>query len=184
MKTIQNCDYLFYEYKTAIEETSILNPQERNYQECIAAFFKKLLLPFDIQVIDVSKNRNTACHNRNDYTGDKGTPDLLLARNYRYYNVEPESPRAEYIAAIEVKCPNIKWNTAHNKEQLKSHLSKIRNVIFTDCYNWHFFSDTDSLNSHFEPLKSIQLNCDEDWEELQSYIQEFLSLRLPSGPEL
>ncbi|MDQ0090888.1 hypothetical protein J2T12_004314 [Paenibacillus anaericanus] len=203
MYIIEGYNYSLDEYVGHIEKIGNNNPQERNYQELISYFLKRIFINTDIEVIDVSTNRNTKLHNRDNYTGNGGTPDLLLARGYQYANIDIEEQSIEYIAAIEIKAFKKQLNESElikkHKKQLESHLSINKKVIFTDCVTWCFFH-----NGNLEPERSFNLkgnpiewkaekrkvdeavkeplNIESDylgtkhkeWNELQNYIREFV----------
>lgn len=173
MYIIEEYNYSLDEYIGHIEKIGKNNPQERNYQELISYFLKRIFINTDIEVIDVSTNRNTKLHNRDNYTGNGGTPDLLLARGYQYVNIGIQEQSIEYIAAIEIKAykhlNESKLIKVHEK-QLESHLFKNKKVIFTDCVTWCFFR-----NCNLEPERSFNLKCNpNEWNELQNYIREFV----------
>lgn len=203
----ENNRYSFEEYIERLKKTKRNNPQERNFQEIISDFLNKIFINEDIQVIDVSANRNTLIHNRDNYTGNKGTPDLLLARGYQYKNILNKEKECEYIAVIEIKAPEENTNRSKlikkHQEQLESHLSKNEKLIFTDCLTWSFFkNDVLDKKQDIIPIKSFNLKDDsnewktdniktdeviidmlnneyqvtesKDWEEIQSYIREFV----------
>ncbi|MFD2654843.1 hypothetical protein [Gracilibacillus thailandensis] len=200
MKIVEARYDSFDDYISEVEQIGIINPQERNYQYFIADFLKEILVHTDIQVIDVSTNRNTKIHNRDHYTGAGGTPDILLARGYQYKNKSDDELNVDYIAALEIKAPleelNEKKNIEQHRTQIKSHLSKNEKVILTDCITWYFFKK-DNLNQEAKlaPIKSFKLRTDfyindkkeegkanhfakellkGEFKELQSYIRGFI----------
>lgn len=189
MNIIEEDNYKFDEYVGRIEKIGNNNPQERNYQELIFDFLKKIFINTDIEVIDVSTNRNTKKHNRNNYTGVDGTPDLLLARRYQYENIDSEEANVAYIAAIEIKVPKEQVNELvlikKRKKQLESHLSKNKNVIFTDCITWCFYKNDDvDKKEDFMPVKSFKLKDDSnEWKAGKRKVDEFVKELLNLEPD-
>ncbi|MCR6112623.1 hypothetical protein HXA35_20000 [Bacillus sp. A301a_S52] len=161
MNNVGITEISFGDYLECVKQIGTINPQERNYQYFTIEFLKKILIDTGIQVIDVSTNRNTKIHNRDHYTGDRGTPDILLARGYQYNNNYIDEASVDYIAVIEVKTPLEKMDETklieHHKKQLLSHLSKNEKVILTDCITWCFFRD-DKLDQKADvlPIKSFE----------------------------
>lgn len=64
MDVIRSGNYTFDEYVKRIKDIGDKEPHERNYQELISKFLKdEIFINTDIEVIDVSNNRNTKIHN-------------------------------------------------------------------------------------------------------------------------
>ncbi|GAA0469019.1 hypothetical protein [Alkalibacillus silvisoli] len=153
MKNIEDEIYSFEEFVKSIDKTKKINPFEKNYQVVITDVLEKLLVNTDIQVADVSANKNTEIHNGDNYIGESGPPDLLLVpQEYRHNNKHDEERNPKPIAAIEVKNPEERKNVSEFVaklkndpiQQLASHLTKNKKVIVTDCIKWCFFENNNS----------------------------------------
>lgn len=186
----------YVDYKTHIEKMNTIGWHEDYFYRPILNFLDLVLKNTDIQAIPCYKNRDdTKIHSNKQYSGPKGPPDILLARNYSYQNKIRSD--IEYLVSIEVKVPNLyTFNEKRfirdniNQEQIESHLSKVPKVIVTDGIRWYFLVKNRKLKIHeseiFEKclVKSFNLKTDtgewkEDtkvWNRLNNYILEFLKL--------
>jgi len=163
-------------YKDYIEKVDYYNEKdnrELNYQNRIIIPFLENLFQGEkaISIVDVStqyKNRNSKHHNREPYANEC-TPDLLIAKNWHYYNRENV---VGYLAVVEIKIPNSKDTSQINK-YFKSNEGK---VIWTNCLTWRFFVN----GEEFLPEVNLKYTNDEwkedtsDWNALITYIKEFI----------
>ena len=215
MDIINSEYYSFEQFKSEIEETYIIDGYEIDYQlSIIKPLLKKIFINTDIQVADTAQSRDslkkkrqannnehrigTAIHDIEPFTGYKGSPDLVIGRNLVYLN-RKSACNCEYLVSVEIKQPNISWEK--HIDQIKSHLSKIPYVIFTDCISWCFFTKSNIINGVLQKPKIICLKdangnwlvgekktdeylknefCiefieapPEKWDELLSYIKKF-----------
>lgn len=150
----------FAEYKEWIDKYIHNNDtREINFQnDVIKKLIEKLFPMYDVVNVG-TKGSCTDKHDYNHYSGiykdDLGrekptTPDILIARNWNWYNVEYEN-EINYIATIEVKSPfgNEAIYKSDRNEcpiQIKRHLSakKIDKVIYTDSFEWRFYTQDES----------------------------------------
>lgn len=154
MKIVEDEHYTFCEYKQNVDKKRLECPLEKvGFQPLISSLLERILINTGIQVIAVSDNRKngTQNHDPSGYMGDRGAPDLLFARNFTYYNKNKSQSSnvcdVEQIAVVEIKVPYKQYNI----EQIKSHLTKVKKVIFTNLVKWVFFEDNEN------PTKTIDL---------------------------
>lgn len=129
----------------------------------------------DISIIDISRqnNRNNSViHTTRSYRKkDASSPDLLIARNWNYANIDNEE--IEYLAVVELKSPAPKLNPIYNKKndfsgQIKTHLEANHKVILTDCIKWEFFK------KDLVPVKTFNLFDGDKWIKNEGKTPEFL----------
>lgn len=108
MKGIENGDLSFKNYTILLDKYINTDWREINFQN-------RIVLPMlenifinksEIEIVDVStqyKNRESNSHTRKYYANNY-TPDLLLVKNWLYYN--KKIPSHDYLAVVEVKSPN------------------------------------------------------------------------------
>ena len=119
----------------------------------------------DIELIDCHNfaQYNTSSHNRCRYSVlVRAVPDLLLAKDFFYYNRDSGENNAPYealntIAAVEVKVPNSRemqiksgkslYSNALYKEILPT-LFKCGKYILTNVRRWDFFDSSRIDNAH------------------------------------
>ena len=161
-----NITFPFKQYKTLIEKYNETDWREITFQNNVIIPFIKSIVNNDIDVVDVStqyKNKESKIQTRKGYAGEY-TPDILLARNWNYNNVNQKNQ--EYIAVIEVKTPADNLDTKHTREEIEDYCLR-NNVILTNCYNWRFYKKEEPNNPEV-----IKLNTPEQWEQLCNKIRE------------
>lgn len=191
MNITENEDYYFVKYVANINTTEKDNPFEKNYQEVIKNVMNEILINTEIKAIDSSKNKTTEVHNAEKYVGVSGPPDLLLVpEKYQYKNKDNEEKNPQPIVAIEVKTPKGRMNISEfvaklkndQVQQLKSHLSKNKKVIVTDCIKWCFFENNNvDKKDGFKLVESFNLKDGfGEWKvektKTDEFVQELLDL--------
>lgn len=165
------------------------NNDQREYylqRRLIEPFIESIVPQLYIEDISVIRhNDRTKHHNRTAYCGFDNDgknipPDLLLVKEWNYYNVEN---KLDYRGVVEVKVPFSKQdyyseNTAKNKDdrlypyefseykestkdRISYYLRTTENdrVILTDGLQWDFFekSNIDLKENEIKPVKSFKL---------------------------
>ena len=179
----------YQKYRKLVDTYSNSDWREVNFQNRIILPLLDEIFehnPF-IQVVDVStqyKNKESVYHTREHYAWDY-TPDLLLAKQWHYYNKEMK--KTDYLAVMEIKSPilaPIQTHCVHTNEEIKEYLKHIDKVILSDCYQWKFYNKTtdpvvftlhdktgwiDSVSEHGNSSSAPQ-----EWTGLIDYIKTFL----------
>jgi hypothetical protein len=168
----------FEEYKDWITKYVNNNDtREINFQnDVVKRLLENLSMQYSVIYVD-TKGSDSRNHDYYKYSGkyidNKGrekptTPDLLVAENWNWYNVNNDKIR--YIATLEVKSPYSN-NAIYKKDfidylepwkrQLCRHLSasEICMVIYTDAFKWEFYkkSNQSELEMLSPPEKTICL---------------------------
>lgn len=148
--------FSFNEYIKAVGDTTEANPLEIDYQLLVVKkMLDKIFINKSLKIVDSAnfKKGGTTLHNPDKYAGNKGQPDMLIAKTFRYLNIPDDEN--EILVALEVKTPTHKMSqkpsgemtfdekTTENdrcKSQLESHLSKNKKVIVTNCIIWAFYN--------------------------------------------
>lgn len=180
------------EYMNTLEMIKDSQPDERVYQTRLIQQFledtfekyivkcaeEKVVFPTDkLQIIDTSWTRETENHTKKYYTyptekGKVGTsPDIILAKNYTYYNRDKNSSKPVVYACIEVKIPvktDIPGGTEyiHSCEQIARYLQNVRTAVLTNCYKWYFYEADKNIRNqevklHLEKIASTESFHDE-----------------------
>ena len=206
MKGIENGKLSFKNYTILLNKYINTDWREINFQN-------RIVLPMlenifidksEIEIVDVStqyKNRESDSHTR-QYYANNYTPDLLLVKNWLYYNKKISNN--DYLAVVEVKSPKLdplNKTKKHTEEEVQSYLDIGRSVILTDCLKWVFYGFSDMPRSFKFYDRGFKLYDRENdwgkdleeyfgsdefkrksdiWDELISYITDTISLKLKS----
>lgn len=182
--------YTYKEYKDDIKMYHTTSPFESSFQRVIEDVLKDIIRNTKIDVIISDKFRrySTKKHSVTEYKVEgTASPDLLLAENFKYYNLKKDvmtDNNTIFHAYVEVKIPGtIKINrnnricyTTHDRMQIHTYLKHTNGykVIFTDGYTWIFY------NNCFKPKRIIRLYeekqwCDKErWRSLYSFLEAFI----------
>ena len=203
MKSIENGNLSFKNYTILLNKYINTDWREINFQN-------RIVLPMlenifidksEIEIVDVStqyKNRESDSHTR-QYYANNYTPDLLLVKNWLYYNKKISNN--DYLAVVEVKSPKLdplNKTKKHTEEEVQSYLDIGRSVILTDCLEWTFYGFSDmqiSFNLYDrenewgkdleEYFGSNEFKRKSDiWNELISYITDTISLKSKSASQI
>lgn len=161
-----------------------ISPWENQFQNLLVYPVLEEALSGGMKVVDCHNFRqyNTKRHARNQYSVlAKAVPDLLIAKNFVYYNriidggenkiITPNDQ--EIVAAIEVKAPNseemcnrsLDGSKEYSKAlylEIFSSLYKNKKVILTNARRWEFFEwkgIDDDLKSRLDEYISILELC-------------------------
>ncbi|RFZ78558.1 hypothetical protein DS742_12855 [Lacrimispora amygdalina] len=180
----------FTEYKKWIDKYIRNNDtREINFQnDVIKRLIEKLFPKYDVVNVG-TKGSDTAKHNYYHYSGKyidnlgrekPTTPDILVANNWNWYNIEHEN-EIKYIATIEVKSPYgkeaiYKSDCCNCPAQINRHLSaeKIDKVIYTDSFEWRFYTQNKLDNPEkFSFVNRIRIGRGYTYEwKTEAYAQE------------
>lgn len=178
--------YTFNNYIEDIEFYKRTSPFESSYQRVIENVLKDVLVDTGIELIVSDKFRrcNTKKHCVTQYKDEKtASPDLMLAKNFSYYNKKKQDKKVKFYAYVEIKIPgNIKINdkselvyNQHDKKQLQRYLlhDSGHKIIFTDGYSWIFYHNDLQTNEKFLLYKNKLWDSNE-WDKLQKKLQLFI----------
>ena len=189
-KTISKEEYTYDNYIEDIKFYWATSPFENTFQRVVENVLKDTIRSTDIKLIisDRFPRCNTKSHCVSGYK-ENGTasPDLLLAKDFRYGNskekgkMDEELSEVEICVHVEVKMPEIiKFEkgkikyTKHDKNQIETYLKHPRTckIIFTDLYTWIFYEGC------LKPKKVIKLRegewNQESWIEFRRFLGEFV----------
>ena len=163
----------FEEYLNRVIEISEVSPNELCYQFEVVKPLLERALP-DYQIVDTSDNSDTQLHTREYYTlpnKQYTSPDLVIARNYKYENLED---KPDIYAVVEVKEQSAK--EMFNKEiaqyykhliyEIALYLYVVKKVIATNCRRWQFFeTGDDQKTADFTWFTEFFLECKQYMEK-------------------
>lgn len=157
----------YEEYKKNYNYICEMNDlRERMVQDFVITPFLRSVLPkCDIIPVDIKVSNGGGRHDYGKYCGKRTetkywTPDLCIAKDWRWNNTVEKCPATKYIAVVEIKSigddaeyiiSNTNWKQNKTlkilqdigrkkvRNEIKSHLSANQIVIFTDGVTWYFF---------------------------------------------
>ena len=134
----------FDKYKKLVTYYWQNDNRELNIQNRIIIPFLESILPYDI--VDTStiyKGKKETI--RNDFAGEKYSPDIVIAKNWLWNKVEDEQivkNKPTYKAIIEVKTL-ANEEREQSQRQVAEYLTKVPIVILTDALMWEIsFADS------------------------------------------
>lgn len=203
MNIINSNQFSFNEYITIVDKYVRADVREINFQNRVVLQLldKVFLNESEITVIDIStqyKNKEVEGYHTRAYYAWVHTPDLLIAKNWNYANVNMD--KDDFLAVVEIKSPildPISKNKQHTWDEVNEYMKKGSKVILTDCYRWYFFEKGKDLeifvlhdgndwvmklveNSDYIvkemgfPTDRIELK---EWNDLLEYLEDFVILQ-------
>ncbi len=192
----------FQEYQCWINKyVNNHDTREINFQnDVVKRLLEKLFPKYDIVCVD-TKGCNSTNHNYYAYSGkytDSGTikpttPDLLICKNWDWYNVINKN--IQYIATVEIKSPygleaihkkDYKEYSDKLKKKIHTHLEaeNIEKVILTDTFKWEFYIKGNNKPTTIMLVDTIKKgrgytykwcdNADDLFQKLINFLYEFL----------
>ncbi len=187
----------FNEYIKQIEKCNRTSPFESSYQRIIENLLNDIIVDDEVELIVSAEfpRYNTNVHRVTQYKFEgNASPDLLLAKNFCYYNADSkgvlkvENKSVEVRAFIEVKAAGkikIKKNDVYidtlDKEQLATYLEyqNCEKLIFTDGYIWIFYENCNSVeyfSKIFVLYSDNEWKNEVDWYDFIDYLKYFVNL--------